>query len=73
MSLELVAAINSLQNVDPLWLLFLARYVGSCGMARSCGVTGGGMMLDFCVLELLAHYRVSFCMLLNILFMYFFW
>ncbi len=31
------------------------------------------MMLDFCVLELLAHYRVSFCMLLNILFMYFFW
>ena len=42
-------------------------------MVWSSGVTRGWMVLDFCVLQLLPHYRIGFCMLVNILFMHFFW
>jgi len=30
-------------------------------------------MLNFCVLQLLTHYRIRFRMLLNVFFMHFFW
>ncbi len=30
-------------------------------------------MLNFCVLQLLTHFRINFRMLLNVLLMHFFW